>query len=183
LNHYTPEQLQIFQPFIDNLFTLESFEEAKESANDFQNELIGNRSLSKDEKIELIGIAQGIIEYANFIQNGGISIIESALSVELSKHVNGRVTAGCSVDTRGVLAAGVLGLVGGAIKGAVTGCTGGIVAGPIGVASGCVGGAVMGGASGFIVSIGFGIAEQLLISCFRYDVNYRESVKGPMDTE
>ena len=78
------------------------------------------------------------------------------------------LTLGCSVSTRNVLLAGIVGLGIGGTRGSVVGCTGGTIVVPVlGTAGGCVGGAVIGGALGYVEGVVAGIVAELLGSCFR----------------
>jgi len=164
---YSKSQLDLVQPFIDDILDEEDFNIAKSKAIAFQQKVI-NSSLSFDEKIQLLSFSSGVISFAEFVENGGIEQIQIILAEEIANggSPNGRVKR-CSVSARNVWLGAVVGLGAGAVGGAKVGCAGGLVAGPLGAAGGCVGGAVMGGAMGFIGGALTTTAAELLGSCFR----------------
>jgi len=164
---YSENQLDLVQPFVDDLLNEGDFNVAQSKAITFQQTVVGS-NLPEDEKTQLLAVSTGVISFAEFAENGGIEQIQIILEEKLGSvgYSNGRVM-GCSVDTRSVLAGAVASgvIAGGA--GLKAGCAGGLVGGPIGAATGCVGGAVMGFASGFMWGAIGGTAASLLTTCFR----------------
>lgn len=164
---YSESQLDVVQPFINDLLNEEDYNIAKSKAITFQKTVLGS-SLPEDEKIQLLAVSTGVITFAEFAENGGIEEIQKILAKEIgieNLH-NGRIM-GCKASARTIWSGAVVGLGFGAVNGAKIGCAGGVVAGPIGSASGCIGGAVMGGAVGFISGAVTATAAELLTSCFR----------------
>jgi hypothetical protein len=146
----------------------DDFVKAKNLASNFQSKVIASK-LERDEKIKLLSLSTSVQALSEFIEEGGDDAIRQTLSQlkDTKGNPNARV-AGCSVNTRNVLLAGVTGAAYMGVKGAMAGCAGGTVALPlIGTATGCVGGAVFGGALGFVEGVALGIAAELLGSCFR----------------
>ena len=164
---YSEDQLNLVQPFVDDLLNNDGINLRKSRTIEFQLVIV-NSSLTYDEKFQLLAFNAGVISLIEFLENGGVEDIRLILAQELG--FNGafdRVT-GCSISTRSIFADGVVGLVGGAAGGCYAGATAGTVAFPLlGTVTGCVGAGVVGGAGGFISGIAYGIASQLLTSCFR----------------
>jgi hypothetical protein len=167
-NSLSSEQMEIAQPFIEKLISLETPQPVSTLSLDF-NLQIANSLLSEEEKLELFALSAASNSLAKYLTNGGIDAIYLALAENLlgNSSTNGRVT-GCSVNWRNVWLGGVVGFFSGGTAGAYAGCTGGTVVLPVvGTATGCVGGAVLGAAGGFIGGSVSGVASELLGSCFR----------------
>ncbi|WP_163377789.1 hypothetical protein [Cyclobacterium sp. SYSU L10401] len=164
-NSFSLQQKEILTPFINALEYTDNPIIAKNMAHSLQDQIINSPSLNYEEKISLLSISSGTIVFSDFVLNDGIEKLKERLIIDYDGEVR---TLGCSVNTRNVLLAGVVGLGIGGTRGAVIGCTGGTVVFPVlGTAGGCVGGAVFGGALGYIEGIGAGIVSELLGSCFR----------------
>jgi hypothetical protein len=164
-NYFTPNQTTLLNPFMDALDLSASPQTAKNAALSFQNQIIHSPSLNYEEKISLLSISSGTIVFSDFVLDGGIDRIKEKVVVD---HFGQVQTLGCSVNTRNVFLAGVVGIGLGGTRGTIIGCTGGTVVFPgLGTAGGCVGGAVIGGALGFIEGVSAGIVAELMGSCFR----------------
>lgn len=162
---YNEQQLELAQPFIDELLDMEDMMVAKAHAEAFL-QAVTTSSLSEEDKIELLVIGTGVVGISEFMSTGGLEEISLILAADRTGTTDGHAYR-CRVNSRNVWLSAVVGLsIGGYVGGSV-GCAGGMVAGPIGMAGGCVGGAVMGGASGFITGALSGVAVELLGSCFR----------------
>ncbi|WP_157972245.1 hypothetical protein [Pleomorphovibrio marinus] len=164
-NYFTPNQSSLLNPFMDALDHSANPHTAKNVALSFQNQIIHSPSLNYEEKISLLSISSGTIVFSDFVLDGGIDRIKEKVVVD---HFGQVQTLGCSVNTRNVFLAGVVGIGLGGTRGTIIGCTGGTVVFPgLGTAGGCVGGAVIGGALGFIEGVSAGIVAELMGSCFR----------------
>jgi hypothetical protein len=145
----------------------QSYEDGFRLVSNFRNQVIQSEELTENDRLLLIELAAGSEALLEFIENGGGQMIQKQFANNISHPPFGRL-AGCSVNWRGVWMDGVVGLVGGAVYGGYIGATAGTFTVPIlGTVAGGVGGAVFGGASGFISGVTYGIASNLLTSCFR----------------
>lgn len=162
--YYTPEQIELLEPFIEQLLSDNFLSNAKQVVESF-NQIVINSDLSNERKFELLSVGAAAKASADFLNNGGVHVIASELDIAYSS--NGRVL-GCSVSSRNVLASAVVGLAGGAATGGYVGATAGTFTVPIlGTAAGGVGGAVFGGAAGFVGGLISGVAAELITSCGR----------------
>lgn len=162
--HYTPAQVELIEPLVDQLMAEDFLNTADQVITNFNQSVI-NSDLTDEQKFELFSIGAASLASADFLNNGGIELIASELNITYSS--NGRVM-GCSVSSRNVLASAVVGLAGGAATGGYFGATAGTFTVPIlGTAIGGVGGAVFGGAAGFVGGLISGVAAELLTSCGR----------------
>lgn len=168
LGHYSDSQIALAQPFVDKLLSTEDVNSYRFDAISFQESVVAS-SLTDDEKLELLVLSTSVVAFANFLENGGIERIQAIIANELEANgiPNGK-TMGCSIDTRGVLADAVVGLVAGATYGGYVGATTGTftIPGILTVAGG-VAGAAAGGAFGFVTGALEGIASNLLQTCGR----------------
>jgi len=164
-DYFTPNQTAMLDPFIRNVELSNDPIVTKSTAQAFQTQIINSNSLNYEEKLGLLSVSTGTLVYADFVLEGGIDRFRRILLPE-----SGGVfqASGCSVNTRSVLADGVVGLVTSGTVACYAGATAGTVTFPIvGTVTGCVSAAVVGGAGGFITGVTYGIASQLLTSCFR----------------
>ncbi|EON75086.1 hypothetical protein ADIS_4257 [Lunatimonas lonarensis] len=164
-DYFTPNQTAMLDPFIRNVELSDDPFVTKSTAQAFQTQIINSNSLNYEEKLGLLSVSTGTLVYADFVLEGGIDRFRRVLLPESGGEFQ---TSGCSVNTRSVLADGVVGLVAYATAACYSGATVGTVTFPIvGTVTGCVSAAVVGGAGGFITGVTYGIASQLLTSCFR----------------
>lgn len=164
---YSKNQLNLVQPFVDDLLEDEDISLARFRTTQFQSAVVSS-SLSYDEKFQLLAFSTGVTSLIEFLESGGVDDIRRILAIELGIDGAFDRVIGCSISTRSIFADGVVGLVGGAAGGCYAGATAGTVAFPlVGTVTGCVGAGVVGGAGGFISGVAYGIASQLLTSCFR----------------
>lgn len=161
---YSESQLDLIQPFIDDLLDEEDLNVIKSKATTFQQSVV-NSTLSDDEKFQLLVVSSGIISFAEFVDNGGIEQIQNALfESNQFQSSNGRVMA--CVDVKGALRAGVVDLAIGATVGGYVGATAGSFTVPIiGTVTGGVSGAVVGGAVGFVEGVTRSILTDLIFGC------------------
>lgn len=164
---YSKSQLNLVQPFVDDLLNDEDISLGKSKTNEFQSAVVTS-TLTYDEKFQLLAFSTGVTSLIEFLERGGVNDIRQILANEFGLYGSFDRITGCSISTRSIFADGVVGLVGGAAGGCYAGATAGTVAFPlVGTVTGCVGAGVVGGAGGFISGIAYGIASQLLTSCFR----------------
>jgi hypothetical protein len=124
--------------------------------------------LTTQQQNELLNYATGIMTLTDFFQAGGIDQIADGIVTSNSSARNAR-TAGCQLNTRGILIGAVIQGTIGAIGGAKAGAVGGTFTIPgLGTVTGAVGGAVFGGALGFASGAVTSIAGQLFETCTRY---------------
>jgi hypothetical protein len=120
---YSESQLDLVQPFINDLLNDDDYKIAKYKAITFQQAVIGS-SLSEDEKIQLLAVSTGVVSFTEFVENGGIEEIQKILAEELGIDNSNARLLGCSVDTRAVLAGAVVSGAIAGVAGLKAGCAG-----------------------------------------------------------
>jgi hypothetical protein len=165
---YDESQLQLVQPFLDELLTTDDFVKARNLASNFQSKVIASK-LVRDEKIKLLSLSASVQALSEFIEEGGDDSIRQTLSQlkDTNGIPNARV-AGCSVNWGDVWMGAVVGGAVGAVGGCYAGATAGTVTFPgVGTVTGCVSAGVIGGAGGFASGAAQGIVSGLLRTCFK----------------
>jgi len=146
----------------------ESYGDGFDLVNSFRNEVVQASELSSNDKVLLLELAAGSNALLEFMENGGVQMVQSNLVEILGNNIPFGRTEGCSVDWRKVWIGAVVALTVGVVSGAIAGATVGTVTVPIlGTAAGAVGGAVFAGAVGFASGALYGIATDLIASCPR----------------
>jgi hypothetical protein len=127
----------------------------------YRNWIISTSSMTEDQKIEILGVVEGLAVLSDYFSRYGTGAVYYQESSP-----GGRVSSDCQVNWRNVWIGGVVNGARGAIAGAYAGATTGTFTVPVlGTATGAVGGAVFGFASGFVVGSVTAIAVDLLRSC------------------
>ena len=165
---FSTTQLTMAQAFVDELLNSDDLKVAKSNAILFQQNVIASY-LTEEDKLGLLALSISVVQFVEFAENGGIDEIENILAANLGIEgfPNGRFRR-CAVNTRSVLAGGVVGFVSGAAVGCYAGAMAGTVAFPlVGTVTGCASAGMIAGAGGFISGVISGIASELITSCGR----------------
>lgn len=146
LSFLSAEQKSLAVPFFDTILSLTDISSI-DSLSDKLNNDVSLSELGEEEKYQLLSISAAV--------KVGAKLIQALIIQDIS---NGR---SATIDIKGALQDGIIGLGIGAIRGGYAGCMGGTVAFPgLGTATGCVGGAVLGGAIGFIGGVATSLLKQ-----------------------
>lgn len=165
MSQYSEEYKLEMEYFIKNIENGE-IENVPKIISDFNNKIYTSKSLSNDEKVQLIAFSALTNSFYLFVKEGGLEKVQSSIMQEIYTSNNARIAGTCQVKWRDAFRGGVEGFFGGAIRGAWLGGTVGTVTVPgIGTVTGTVSGAVVLGAVGFLGGVGGTVAKQVVWDC------------------
>lgn len=177
---YNTTQLSLLNNYFNVMYDATDAVTAQSFYTSSANGTNNNPTLSKEQKIAVLGVMEYANEYAKKYFNGGLD--QTIQDVQaLAAATNGRTSATCPINWRDVWRSGVAGGAAGMVRGAIIGATGGTVSLPgVGTVSGGVGGAVFGFAGGFGFGAGGALVQQVFWNCLMASPYVSSSSQHPL---
>lgn len=170
----TVQQIELAQPFIDKVWNIESTNGVADMVDSYESAVLAS-SLTDRQKWELITIGESVRVAAEFVDEGGMSIVYNTVAqsaqtdavYDLSRRPRTPDPNSLTcIQIRTLMQGAVFsGFVGAGVGGFIGATAGSFTVPIIGTATGAVGGAVYGFAQGFFGGVAGGLAQQFIFDC------------------